>query len=66
MNVDQAVNALFDVISAVFPENPQETSTPETNSRKLKKAIEDMLQAREVPLSTKMRDPNRPQPQCKV
>jgi hypothetical protein len=66
MNISQAIDLLLDVAYTVFPEGPQETPNPETNSEKLKAAIEDMLQARQIPLETKMYEPGRPQTACKV
>jgi len=66
MNVNQAIDSLLDVASAVFTKDSLEGSNPEVNSKKLKEAIEDMLQARGIPLSTRMNDPNRLETQCKV
>jgi hypothetical protein len=66
MNINQAIDSLLDVAFAVFPEGSQQASNPETNSNKLKAAIEDILQARQIPLDTKMNEPSRPQTGCKV
>jgi hypothetical protein len=66
MNINETIEALLDVAFAVFPEGSQETANSEANSNKLKVAIEDMLQARQIPLDTKMNEPSRPQTGCKV
>jgi len=66
MNVDEAIDALITVATAVFPEGSQDATDPEANSRNLKDAIEDMLQARNIPVNTKMYERSWPQPRCKV
>jgi hypothetical protein len=66
MNVNDAIDALIAVATAIFPEGSQEVPDPETNSKKLKDAIEDMLQTRELSVNTKMYDRNTPQTECKV
>jgi hypothetical protein len=66
MNVDEAIDALITVATAIFPEDSQDTTDPEANSRNLKEAIENMLQARNIQLNTKMYERSRPQPRCKV
>ena len=66
MNVDDAIDALIAVATAIFPEGSQDATDPETNSRKLKEVIEDMLQTRGVPLAAKMYERNSPQTRCKV
>jgi hypothetical protein len=66
MNISQAIDSLLDVAYTVFPEGSQQTPNPETNSEKLKAAIEDMLQARQIPLDTKMNEQSRQQTRCKV
>lgn len=66
MNISQAIDSLLDVAFAVFPEGSQQASSSETNSNKLKEAIEDILQTRQIPLDTKMNEPDRPRIGCKV
>jgi len=66
MNVDDAIDALIAVATAIFPEGSEEVIDPETNSRKLKDAIEDMLQIRGIAVNTKMCERNSPQTGCKV
>jgi hypothetical protein len=66
MNVNDAIDALLAVATAIFSEGSQEVPDPEINSKKLKGAIEDMLQTRGLPLNTKMYDRNSPQTGCKV
>jgi hypothetical protein len=68
MTVDNAVDALINVATAIFPERSQEAAKPETDSEKLKESIEYMLQARglAVDVDTKMYERNSPQTGCKV
>jgi hypothetical protein len=66
MNVTQAMDALEAVASAVFLEDPGETTDREGNSKRLKEAIEDMLQANKLHLGTKMNEPDRSSAKCKV
>ena len=66
MNVDEAIDALITVATAVFPEVSQDITDPAANSRNLKDAIEDMLQARNIPINTKMYERDRQQTRCKV
>jgi hypothetical protein len=66
MNVSEAIDALLDVASAIFPEDSQQTADLELNTSNLKEAIEGLLQRRAVALDTKMNDPNRQSTRCKV
>jgi hypothetical protein len=66
MNLNDAVDTLLEVASAVFPEVPQRTVDRDTNTNKLRKAVEDVLEARNIPLDTKMNDPQGPPSKCKV
>ena len=67
MNVDQAVDALLAVASAIFPSDSGGTPNPETNSKNLRGAVEDILQARQIPLDRKMNDKaTSPSTACKV
>jgi hypothetical protein len=66
MNVTDAIDALIAVATAIFPEGSQEIPDPESNSKKLKDAIEDMLQTRGLPINAKMYYRNGPQTGCKV
>jgi hypothetical protein len=66
MNVNESIDALLDVASSIFPQDLQQPPDLEINTRNLKEAIESMLHRREIPLDTKMDDPNRPPTRCKV
>jgi hypothetical protein len=66
MNIDDAIDALITVTSAIFPEGSQDVPDPETNSKKLKEAIEDMLQTKGLAVNTKMYERSNPQTGCKV
>ena len=65
MNVDQTIDTVITLASAVFPEDSQEAIERSERSRNLKAAVEDMLQARNISIAAKMYDPNRPS-KCKV
>jgi hypothetical protein len=66
MNLNETIDTLLEVASAVFPEEPQRTIDRDCNTRELKKAVEGILEARNIPLNTKMNDPQRGSPSCKV
>ena len=66
MNVDQALDAILTIVSAVFPYDPEAEITAETNTRNLVAAVEDMLQAIGVPLDTRLHDKRLANPKCKV
>jgi len=66
MNVEQAIDALLDVATAVFPPGADDQSTPETNTKKLKKAVEDMVKRCELTIDTKLNDKRSIPMRCKV
>jgi hypothetical protein len=66
MNVNEAIDTLLDVASSIFPEDLQQPPDLEINTRNLKEAIEGVLHRREIPIETKMNDPNHPPTRCKV
>ena len=66
MNVDEAIDALLSVASAIFSSDTRGKPDLDTNTKHLKEAVEEILQARGIPLDTKMND-DRSQPvNCKV
>jgi hypothetical protein len=66
MNVDEAIDALINVASAVFAEESQDVIDPEANSEHLEESIEEMLQTRGIPFNAKMHERDHPQTRCKV
>jgi hypothetical protein len=66
MNVDEAIDALITVATAVFPEGSQDVPDPEANSNSLKGAIEEILQTKETAVNAKMHERARQQNRCKV
>jgi hypothetical protein len=66
MNLNEAVDTLLEVVSAVFSEVPQQTTDRDANTKELKEAVERILGARNIPLNTKMNDPHRTPIKCKV
>jgi hypothetical protein len=66
MNFNEAVDALLEVASAAFPERPQQPIDRDANTKELKKAVENILEARNIPLNAKMNDLKHPPTKCKV
>ena len=66
MTVIEAIDSLFDVVSAVFAEAPRQAPDHESNSRRFRKAIERLINTRGIPLNAKMYEKTQPQPRCKV
>jgi hypothetical protein len=66
MTVDEAIEALITVATAVFAGDSQDVVDQESNSENLKNAIEEVIQIRELPVNTKMYERDRPQTRCKV
>ena len=66
MNLNEAVRTLLEVVSAVFLKEPQQAIDRDAKSKQLKEAIENILEARDIPLDTKMNDPERTLTKCKV
>lgn len=66
MNVDQTIDALLTIASAIFPEESTESQDLATNTQNLRVSIEDLLQSLDIPLDTKMYDARRPAGTCKV
>jgi len=65
MNLNEAIDTLIEVASAVFPES-QPTIDRDVNTKALKGAIEAILEARGIPVDVKMIDPRLPPTNCKV
>ena len=65
MTASQAIDALCTVALAVFPDRADQTGNAEENTRNLKEAIVGILNARKIPLDSKMNDKSRP-PKCRV
>ena len=66
MNVDDAIDALLAVASAIFPEGSQEVIDRDRNTEKLKEEIENLLEKRSISPNTKMNEQNSPPVRCKV
>ena len=66
MNVDDAIDGLVSVAAAVFPDQPPAMPDKEDNLKKLKEAVGDLLQARDISLDTKMNDKRRPSGKCNM
>jgi hypothetical protein len=66
MTADQTIDSLLAVASAVFPDESDRKSTPEMNMKNLREAIKDVLEARSIPVETRMNDKTSTQTKCKV
>ena len=66
MNVNEAIEAVLDLVSSIFPEGFEDMTNVESNTRNLKEAVEGILQARNISLDTKMKDDNRAPTGCHV
>ena len=66
MNVDEAIEVLQDVALAVFPDNSQPKSDPETRMRQLGESVKSILQARGIPPDRKMQDTGEGFEGCKL
>jgi hypothetical protein len=66
MHIDEAIDALITVATTIFPEGSQGVPEPETNSKNLKEAIEEMLQTKGISVNAKMHERDRPHKRCKV
>lgn len=66
MNVNEAIDSLLDITSAIFLEGSQDHLDTEKNAKSLKNAVEDMLQTRNIIPATKMNEDTRPPNGCRV
>ncbi|KIM28618.1 hypothetical protein M408DRAFT_69473, partial [Serendipita vermifera MAFF 305830] len=66
MTVDEAIEAVVNIASAVFPENPDTPFDTTINSYNLKEALEDLLLMGGIPIDALMYDKTRPSGRCKV
>lgn len=66
MNVDQAIEEVVAIGSALFRKGSLDILDREENSYRLKQLIECMIKAEDISLDTRMYEPNRPQGRCKV
>jgi hypothetical protein len=66
MTVDEAINALLTITRAVFVCDLDVEASLESNMKKIKSAIEDMLRARNIQGDTKMYDKSAQAVKCKV
>ena len=66
MPVSQAIEELVILGTALFPIGQEGTPTLEENSKKLKEAIEDMLERHNYPIDIKLKDSRFSGSQCKT
>jgi hypothetical protein len=66
LNLIEDVDTILEVASAVFPEQSEQMIDCDANTKELRKAVEGVLETGNIPLDTKMPDPQRPPTNCKV
>ena len=66
MNVDQAIDEVVAIASALIRKGSQDIINREENSYRLKQVVEGMIEAGGISVDTRMYEPNRPQRKCKV
>ena len=66
MTPEEAIKELSMIAHAVFPKESTELTTPTTNMSNLRRAIEDMLERRGLPIDIKLNDKQLASAKCKV
>ena len=66
MTIEQAIDALLAITSAVFPYGLDTSLNPERNMQALQAAIESMLKSQKIPINTKLYSKHHPINKCKV
>lgn len=66
MTIDQAIDALLNMASVVFPDGSDGGSNPESNMKILREFLEDMLETHNIQADTKMYNKSMSRGGCKV
>jgi hypothetical protein len=66
MPVSQAIEELITLGTVLFPDDQEVMPSFEENSRRLKEAIEDMLERHNYPIDIKLKDSRLSGSQCKT
>jgi len=67
MSMNQVIDAVVAVASAVSPEgHTREAINQKENSQNLEAILKGILRARDIPLDSKMNDPQRSPTKCKM
>jgi hypothetical protein len=66
MTMNQAIDAVVAITSAVFPDGSREAADRIENSQNFKAVLESILQARHISVDIKMFERSRPPSTCKV
>jgi hypothetical protein len=66
MNVDEAIDALLTIASAIFPDKPDTDPDQETRTMQLIESVKSILRTRGIPPDRKMQDTNEESVGCKV
>jgi hypothetical protein len=66
MSVEDTIEELAKIGTAIFPQEANEIATPEANMTALRGAIEDMLQRHQHPVDIKLNDEMLRDSRCKV
>jgi hypothetical protein len=66
MTMNQAIDAVVAITSAVFPDGSREAADRSENSQNFKAVLESILQARHISVDIKMFERSQPPSTCKV
>lgn len=66
MSVTQATEELINLGTALFPPEQEEMPSAEENSKRLKEAVEEMVERQQLPIDIKLKDARLPGSHCKV
>jgi len=66
MNAKEAIDALLIIAPVVFPCNLDTKASPDLRLKNLISAIEDLLEARNIPTNTKMHNKSTSPRKCRV
>ena len=66
MPVSQAIEELIILGTALFPDGQEVMPSLEENSKRLKEAVEDMLERHNYPIDIKLKDGRFSSSQCKT
>jgi hypothetical protein len=66
MSIDDTIEELAKIGTAIFPSGDNEITTPEANLTTLREAIEDMLRRHQHPVDIKLNDEMLRDSRCKV
>jgi hypothetical protein len=66
MHIDEAIDELVTIGNAVFPNGVDEIVSPQSNTSKLRNAIENLLRRKDLPIDMRLNDRSGSDSRCKV